>query len=83
MTVNFNATSNALELVERLSLWGGAIVASADCSPEEIVRAREQGRLLVTHDGLGFVHRTHRWLANRDEHARDLPAVGVDWLKEG
>lgn len=44
------------KLLELLSLHGGKIVCSSSLSTEEINKAREDGRMYVDEDGIGFVY---------------------------
>jgi len=54
---------NPIKLLEMLSLYGGAIVSSGECSNMEISDAHANGRLAVMGDGCGYVLRSKEWLA--------------------
>jgi len=54
---------NVYQLLDQVTVKGGAIVSSGDCSEMEIADARANGRFAVMDDGQGFVRRTKDWLA--------------------
>jgi hypothetical protein len=54
-------------LLAKLSLEGGCLVSSADCSEIEIVDARQRGDFYVQDGGLGFVRRLPDWM---QKHSR-------------
>ena len=58
------------ELLKTLSIQGGALVSSADCSEMEIADAQGRGDWYVDEDGMGFVLRMPEWHQRRCSHAR-------------
>jgi hypothetical protein len=63
-----------LDLIEKLTAEGGAIVTSNECSELEIGDARITGRFSVRDDGIGLVLRTKEWLAL--QKSREVAARG-------
>lgn len=70
-----------LAFLARTGSKGGCIVSSADCSAAEIVDARANGRMIVTEDGSGYVHRLHRWLARVGTDGERPCPEGADWIE--
>lgn len=62
--------STLQELVTRLAVEGGCLVASADCSEIEIADARVRGDWYVDAEGFGYVRRLPEWLRKHSRFAR-------------
>lgn len=67
-------TRNITEAIPALLAEGGALVASAACSPMELAFARSEDRFFVDADGNGFVLRYRQW---REHAERAIANQGV------
>ena len=54
------------QLLNDLSVHGGAIVCTDSCSPLEIAAARAAGDMAVRDDGVGFVRRQKIYIEKAD-----------------
>ncbi len=68
------------EMFAALTLRGGCIVSSGDCSEMEQAEARTDGRFFVDDEGLGFVLRRHEWLQKHSRFATGAtdPCEGLE-----
>jgi len=64
-----------LELLKTMSIQGGCLVSSADCSEMEIADAQVRGDWYVTEGGMGYVLRLPEWLKQNCRFARGSTAA--------